>query len=484
MREDVEKLDVSQKDKGASALMAIPTDPKSGINWTLIIFLLVLLVGVAGAWVYMQKSAGDAAASKAAMKDRRVAVVVTTAVEKALPIELRSIGNVTPYSVVNIVPQVGGQLLHVYFTQGQYVHKGDLLFQIDPRPYEAAVDQAEGNVARDTAQIDAARANLAKDTAQIGQAQANLARDKAQAVYAGVQKKRYQMLVSEGAVSHEQSDQINTSSTQANATIDADNKAIENAMAVASADKAAIATAQGTLKADQGIAEQARIQLGWTQIRSPIEGLIGSLNVYEGNVVAANTGSPLVTIAQIDPIYVSVTVPEQYLDDLRRTQKDGTLVLQAMVEGRKAEAVQGDISFMENTVNTSTGTILLRAKFANPSQKLYPGQFVDVVLKMPPSGNSVVVPSRCVITTQQGNSVYILGPDGSARLVNVKVGQSTGEEIAIVDGVKVGDTVVTDGQLQLSPGAKTKIESGPSAGGSRERQRQKNDDAASGSVKQ
>lgn len=474
MPEELEKLDQTELERGVGSLKGGPVNgpgpvnegPRGqaismelrkvpgGVNWTLIVVLVLLLAASLGTYALMQKKAGD----NVVPKERKVPVNVATAAEKALPIELRSIGNVTPYSVVNIVPQVGGQLLHVYFTQGNYVHKGDLLFQIDPRSYQAALDQAEGNVARDIAQIEAARANLAKDNAQIGQAEANLTRDKAQAVYAGVQKNRYEMLVREGAVSHEQSDQVDTNSTQANATIQADMKVIENARAVAKADEAAIATAQGTLKADQGIAEQARIQLGWTKIYSPIDGLIGSLNVYEGNVVSANTTSPLVTIAQMDPIYVSVTVPEQYLDDLRRSQKEGTLVLEAMVEGRKTEAVRGDISFMENTVNTSTGTILLRAKFANSNQKLFPGQFVDVVIKMPPSGTSVVVPSRSVITTQQGNSVYVLGEGNTAKLMTVKVGQTSGDEIAVTDGLKVGDVVVTDGQLQLSPGAKVKIE--------------------------
>lgn len=457
MRENIEDIEnIGKPEVGALTDINRARRPR---NWT-VLTILVILALAAGFYAVsvFQKNSAEKLAGKAAQKERVVPVVVAPAVEKALPIELRSIGNVTPYSVVNIVPQVGGQLLHVYFTQGKTVRKGDLLFQIDPRPYQAALDQAEGNVARDRAQIEAARANLAKDRAQIGQAEANLARDRAQAVYAGVQKDRYEMLVREGAVSHEQSDQVNTNSTQANATIEADLKVIENARAVTRADEAAIATAQGTLKADLGIAEQARIQLGWTKIRAPIDGLIGSLNVYEGNVVAANGGSPLVTIAQMDPIYVSVTVPEQYLNDLRRSQQQGTLSLSAMVEGRAAEAVQGDISFMENTVNTSTGTILLKAKFPNPSQKLFPGQFVDVLIKMPPAGSSVVVPARSVITTQQGNSVYVLQADGTASLTAVKVGQASGEDIAVLEGLKVGDTVVTDGQLQLSPGAKVKVQ--------------------------
>ncbi len=391
-------------------------------------------------------------------KDKIVPVVIAVSTQKALPIELRSIGNVTPFSVVNITPQVSGQLLKVHFTQGETVKKGALLFQIDPRSYEATLTQAEGHVARDRAQVEAAQANLARDQAMIGQYHANLRKDRAQAKYTDTQMTRYAELVREGAVSKEQSDQVSTSATQAQATIEADLKVIENAKAVTRGDRAAIETARGTLRADQGLVDQARLQLSWTKIYSPITGRTGSLNVYEGNVVSNTSSQPLVTIAQVNPIYVTVTVPEQYLNDLRRSQANGTLKLQALVEGRKAEAVKGHISFMENTVNTNTGTILLRASFANEGQKLFPGQFVDVLISMPPAGQSVVVPSRAVQTTQQGNAIYVLKPDNTVQLVKVKLGQSAGDMVAITSGIKVGESVVVDGQLQLTPGSKVKVQ--------------------------
>jgi multidrug efflux system membrane fusion protein len=461
MREESNKLEISEQAEKAVGQSQAPSHSPAtnGSKFVpTIVILSLLALAASGTFWFMQDKAGQKEKNeKAARQEKIVPVVVATVSAKAIPFELRSIGNVTPYSMVNIVPQVGGQITRVFFTQGEYIHKGDPLFQIDPRTYQAALNQAEGNVARDEAQIEAAQANLAKDMAQIGHAEANLAKDRAQADYAVIQKQRYAKLVTEGAVSHEQSDQFDTNYITAKATIDADLKVLENATAVTRADKAAIATARGTLKADQGIAEQARIQLGWTKISSPIDGLIGTLKVYEGNVVTANTSSPLVSIAQTDPIYVSVTVPEQYLNDLRRAQKNGTLTLEAMVEGRKAEAVKGDISFMENTVNTSTGTILMRAKFANKDQKLFPGQFVDVVIKMPPAGNSVVVQSQAIVTTQQGNSVYVINQDNTVKLITVKVGQTAGGETAILEGLSTGEQVVIDGQLQLSPGAKIKI---------------------------
>ncbi|MBA4027442.1 MAG: hypothetical protein C0473_04280 [Cyanobacteria bacterium DS3.002] len=338
-------------------------------NKAVLVSLIALLLVGSAATVYSLRHGKDSSASGAASgpagkagkdgagakdsrdgkggKDKIVPVLVAVAGEQALPIELRSIGNVAPFSVVNITPQVGGQLLKVHFTQGEFVKKGQLLFQIDPRSYQASLAQAEGNVARDKAQVEAAQANLARDETMIGQAYANLRRDRAQSQYTDVQVTRYAELVREGAVSKEQSDQISTSAAQAQATIDADMKMVENAKAVTRGDRAAIDTARGNLRADQGLADQARLQLSWTKIYSPLDGRTGSLNVYEGNVVSPNSSTPLVTIAQVNPIYVTVTVPEQYLNDLRRSQADGTLKIRALVEGRKAEAVKGHISFME-----------------------------------------------------------------------------------------------------------------------------------------
>jgi len=246
---------------------------------------------------------------------------------------------------------------------------------------------------------------------------------------------------------------MNTNAEGAKATIKADKKGIENARAVVTADQAQIETARGTLEADKGAAQNVGIQLGWTEIRSPIAGRTSSLNVYEGNIIAASSNTAIVTIDQIQPIYVTVTVPEQFLDDIRRTLQAGTLKMQASIEGVKADAADGTISFLENTVNTNTGTVMLRATFENTSEHLYPGQFVDAVLIMPPAGNSVVVPARAVQITQQGSSVYVVQPDGKVALMPVTVGQTFGEQAAIVKGLSAGAVVVTDGQMNLTPGA-------------------------------
>ena len=430
----------------------------------IIVAVVVLIAGSAAIYYAPALIKGKDADQGDKKKERIVPVNASTAGIQVVPIEVHSIGNVLAFSTVNVTPQVSGQLTKVYFTQGQMVKKGDKLFEIDPRQYKAALDQAEGNVAKDKAMIQSAQANALKDNATIGQYQANLEKDKASLAYADLEKKRYASLVSQGVVSHEQSDQYNTNAATADATIQADQKTIENAKAVVQSDKAAIETAKGTLEADQGVADNARLQLSWTTIRSPMDGRTSSLNVYQGNIVNANGTQPLVSIVQIDPIYVTVTVPEQYLNDLRRAQHDGTLKMQAQIEGRKADFVDGTISFMENTVNTATGTILMRASFANSDGRLYPGQYVDVIVSMPPKGPSVTVPTRAIQNTQQGTSVYVIKPDMTVALTTVKVGQASGDLSAIQDGVKEGDIVVTDGQLQLGPGAKVRIQKDPGGG--------------------
>jgi multidrug efflux system membrane fusion protein len=396
--------------------------------------------------------------------DRPTPVTVATATLKEVPISIRSIGNVLSYTVVNVVPQVGGQLKKVYFTQGQAVKKGDLLFQIDPVQYQAIYQQMLGNVARDAAQVQQAQATLEKDIAQVGALRANLAKDSASNKYASIEQSRYNKLQIEGAVSVEQSDQTVSNAAQAQATLEADRMAIENAEATVKGDRAAIETAKGTLEADRAAADNAKIQLGWTQIRSPIDGRTSSLNVYEGNVVTANATTPLVTIDQVQPIYVNFTVPEQYLDEVRKNLQKGTLNVEASIEGKKKNAVSGAVSFLQNTVDTTTGTVQLRAAFANTDLKLYPGQFVDVVVSMPPDGKTVVVPSKALQTTQAGTAVYIVKSDDTVIFSPVDVARTFGDLAALSKGVAVGDTVVTDGQLQLTPTSKVQIVKDASGG--------------------
>lgn len=436
---------------------------KSGmVRPILLTVLILILAGAAYLFWGGQKGATEKKADS--KKSRSAPVNVAIARIQDVPIEVRTIGNVLPYSVVNIIPQVGGQLQKVFFTQGQNVKKGELLFQIDPRTYEAALEQALGNVARDQAQVKSAQANLAKDEATVGTLQANVSRDYSLSRLAKTQMSRYDKLVVEGAVSHEQSDQMTTNAATAEATIEADKKAVENAKEVLNADRAAIQTAQGTLRADQAMVDSARINLGFTQIRSPINGRTGSLNVYEGNVVTANSATPIVSINQIEPIYVTFTVPEQNLDQVRKCMVDKTLTVQALIEGKRKEKFIGSVTFLESTVNTTSGTVALRATFPNRDGKLFPGQFVDVIVTMPPDGKTTVVPSSAVQTSQQGNSVYVVKPDKTVDFVTVDLKRTYGDLAAIGNGLNAGDVVVTDGQLQLTPGARVDIVKQPTGG--------------------
>ena len=428
-------------------------------------FIFLLLLGcvlLAGLWYFIDKTKSPPADLK---KDREVPVTVTTALESTVPVEIRSIGNVLPFSVVNVIPQVSGQLKKVCFKQGQNVKVGDPLFVIDPSAYQATLLQASGNVNKDSATIDQAKAALGRDQAQVGQMQANLAKDQATSDMAVIQAERYAQLLKQGAVSKEQSDQMNTNLAVARATCDADRKQLENARSVVEADKAAIQTAMGQRQADQGAQQTAQIQLGWTTISSPLNGKTGSLNVYEGNVVTAQSNTPLVSIAQVEPIYVTFTVPEQYLDQVRNAMKNKTLKIQADIEGVKANAVKGDVSFIENTVNTTTGTVVMRAAFDNEDHRLFPGQFVDVTVSIPSQGTTVVVPNTALQTTQQGTAVFVVDPrNNTVQLSPVEILRSSADTAAIGKGIKAGDVVVTDGQLQLAPGVKVKIIKGAGSG--------------------
>lgn len=436
---------------------------KSGPPFKLLVLLLIGVGACVAAFFYFRMEKPQEAGRGPAMESKRnriVPISVATARVQDVPIQLRTIGNVLPYSVVNVVPQVNGQLMKVHFTQGQFVKKGDLLFQIDSRSYEAAVQQAEGTAAKDRAGIQAAKANLEKDRAQVGMLEANLKKDIASLKYAQQEMARYGTLVQQGAVSHEQSDQMATNATTAQAVIDADRKAVENAQEVLNADRAAIATAEGTLAADMAAVRTAKIQLDWTQIRSPLDGRTGSLNVYEGNVVQANQTTPLVTISQVQPIYIQFTLPEKNLDQIRQAIARNTLSVQALINGEQADTVQGKVSFMQSTVDTTSGTVAMRATFANSSKKLYPGQFVDIVVTMPDEGRTVVVPATALQTSQQGNSVYVVQPNNTVTFVKVDLKRTYGDVAAIGSGLNPGDVVVTDGQLQLTPGAKISIQTG------------------------
>ncbi len=333
-----------------------------------------------------------------------VPVRVATVAQKTVPVELRAIGNVEAYSTVSIKAQVSGELTGVHFREGDDVRKGQLLFAIDRRPFVAALQQAE----------------------------ANLARDKARAENSRIQAGRYAQLMREGVVSSQQNDQ---------------------AVADAEANTA-------TVRADEAAVQRAKLDLQYCTITSPIDGHTGNLMVHPGNLVKANDVPILVTINQVNPIYVNFSLPERNLPDVKRFMAAGKLKVQAFTPEDPKTPEEGTLTFVDNAVDQQTGTIRLKGTFPNQRRRLWPGQFVNVVLTLTAQTNAIVVPSQALQTGQNGQYVFVIKPDNTAESRPVVAGRALGEEIIVEKGLQPGETVVTDGQLRLAPGSKVSITSG------------------------
>jgi multidrug efflux system membrane fusion protein len=331
-------------------------------------------------------------------------VNVAKAVKKTVPIRLSAIGTAEAYSTVSIKGQVNAVLKEVHFKQGDFVKKGDLLFTLDARPFQASLDQA----------------------------QANLARDKAQADLTIVQAERYKKLYDQGISAKEQYDQM-----QANA-----------------------AAQQGSVHADEAAVESAKLQLQYCAIYSPVDGRTGALQVYPGNLVKENDVPILVVINEIAPLYEDFSVPEQYLGVIKKYMAGGRLQIEATPYGDTAAEV-GYLTFVDNTVDNTTGTIKLKGTFANTDHRLWPGQFSTVSLRLSEEENATVVPTQAVQTGQSGDFVFVIKADQTAESRPVKVARTLGTESVIAKGIEPGETVVTDGQLRLIPGIKVQIKTAP-----------------------
>jgi len=334
---------------------------------------------------------------------------VVKVTQKDVPVQLRVVGNVEAYSAVSIKALVGGQLWKVHFKEGQDVQKEDLLLSIDPRPFEAALSRAEANLERDQALARQAEANLVRDLSQITQAEANLAKDLAQAKNAEAQEKRYAFLVEKNYVSKDQYDQMRANYESLSATVEADKAAIENAQASYRVDKVTLESARATVRGSRADVENARIQLGYCSIRAPISGRTGSLLVQQGNIIKAND-VPIVIINQINPIYVTFALPEQNLPEIKKYMAAGALKVEAFIPDDEKLPEQGILTFVENAVDTASGTIKLKGTFENKGKRLWPGQFVNVVLTLTIRPNAILVPSQVIQTGQQGPYVFVVTP--------------------------------------------------------------------------
>ncbi|HKB13056.1 MAG TPA: efflux RND transporter periplasmic adaptor subunit [Vicinamibacterales bacterium] len=331
-----------------------------------------------------------------------VPVTIATAVRKSMPITIQGIGTVIAASTVSVRAQITGEMTSVDFKEGEDVEKGQVLVTLDKRPLEAILAQAE--------------ATLEKDSAQAANA-------RAQAV-------RYQDLDKRGIATREQVDTIRTQAAALEATVAADRAAVEN----------------------------AKIQLTYATIVSPMSGRTGLLQVHPGNLVRAQDTQPIVTINRITPVYVSFSVPEAQLPALKRyIAAQGTLPATAMAPTETGKPSTGRVNFIDNAVDPTTGTIKVKGTFLNEDRHLWPGQFVNVVVTLTSDTNAIVVPSAAVQTGQQGTYVFIVKPDQTVEFRTVTVARVAGDETVVQSGVAAGETVVTDGHLRLNPGSRISV---------------------------
>jgi multidrug efflux system membrane fusion protein len=328
-----------------------------------------------------------------------IPVMVAQAEQRSVPFEVTAPGTVEPLRAVAITAQVSGMVISVRFREGDEVQQGEVLAQIDPRPYRNAVDQAEAALARDLVQLETARRQV----------------------------ERYRSLAQDASIAAETFESLLTTAQALEATVKSDSANLDN----------------------------ARLNLEYTTIRAPISGRTGSLLIKEGNVVRAQGSGPLVTVNQTRPILVRFAVPAPHLPMIRRYQ-DSSLAVQVRTN-EDTTALMGTLVFVDNAVDTTTGTIMLKARFENARSSLWPGQFVTATLVLFEERDAVVIPTAAVVEAEGGSYVYVLDDGDLAATRPVVVGRSVGDDVIIAEGLAAGETVVTDGQLRLVPGARVQI---------------------------
>jgi len=376
-------------------------DPVTAANRRFLIAGAVAVALVAGGIAaYFSTDSGAKEGPKGGKGSPAVPVTVAPVTQETVPIELRAIGNVEAYSTVALKARVDGQIVEVNFREGQPVRKGAVLFRIDPRPYEAALRQAEANALRDAAARDQARS----------------------------QEKRYQELLDKNFISKEAYAQIRTNA----------------------------ATAEATASASEAALENARLNLEYCTIPSPLDGYVGRVLLQAGNLAKANDVNPLLVINQVRPVYVNFAVPEQNLPEVRKYMAAGALMVEVLPTDAGQKRVEGKLIFIDNAVDPTTGTIRLRAQFDNVDAALWPGQFVNVSVRLYEQVDAIVIPAPAVQNGPQGQYVYVVGPDLVADVRKITVLRTDGERTIVASGLQKGERVVTRGQLRL--GAKTRVQ--------------------------
>jgi len=394
--------------------------------------LIVVLLCAALVCLFGSCTKKQAMNPMAAMMMEAAPVRTATAISTDVPLTVSAVGNVEAISSVDVKSRVAGQILHVDFQEGQNVEKGQLLFEIDPEPLQRQIAELQADIGKDEALEQQAHANVAKDQAMLNQTQSAARR--------GLE------LESQGIFSKEQTEQLVATNGSAEASLKADQAAVESAIA--------------SLKADHARLAQTQLQLEYTKITAPISGRAGAIAVRAGNLVKDNDAT-LVTILQISPIDVSFGIPQQLLPDVQKYNRERPLLVEAGAPGENPET--GRLKFIDNNVDTTTGTVKLKGEFANTSHSLWPGQFVNVSAQMDVQHGRIVVPSSTVENGPQGKYVWVVNPStNTVSMRPVDVARTykparAAEAAVIASGLQAGDVVVTQGQMRLFPGGKVRI---------------------------
>jgi len=355
-------------------------------------------------------------------------VVVAKVSQKDVPVDIEAVGNIEASNTITVRSQVTGTLERVGFGEGEFVKKGTLLFAIDRRPLEAALQQAQ--------------ANLARDRALVNQAQAQLARDTANAEYQSRNADRQGLLVERGLLDKNSGEQARTQAEATSLTV--------------TADKAAVESAKAELAVQESAVNAAQVQLTYTTILSPIDGRTGALPIKAGNLVTANS-TELTTVAQVEPVLVTFTVPATHLPTIKRAAAGTQLSVVATPQDEDPAPEEGKLTFWDNAVDPATDTIKLKATVPNGDHRLWPGQFVRVKLRLQTMKDATVVPQQALQTGQDGQFVFVVGDDMKVEQRPVTVAQRVGDDIVVMQGLTPGETVVTDGQLRLEQGTRVQL---------------------------
>jgi len=363
--------------------------------------LLALFLAIVGAGAWYVQSRTNQAPPAAGSTSAAAPVLAAIVQQKPMPVQIETVGRVQAISTVSVRSRIDGVIRRVAVDDGQQVKAGDLLFELDDQEAQAELQTAAANLARDRAQLEIAK------------------RD----------EERMQPLAAKDFASRQQLDQL----------------------------RANVAATEGTVNADEAQLEAAKIRLSYTLIRAPIDGRIGTIASKIGSSIRPNDTTALMTINQLRPIYVAFAVPQRYLGDVQDAMQAGPLPVTATIPGREHETQSGTVSFIENEVDAATNTLSVKASFANAADRLWPGQYVNVVVTLRVDPEAIVVPAEAVQAGQTGSYVFVIREDDTVEMRPVEIARAAGQETVIASGLKVGERVVTDGQLRLEPGTKVEI---------------------------